>query len=73
MARTQQNWVGIFDYHRRIMEQRVALLHDPVRAVSAAVACRRVHCGAAGGADGGYLQCTGFVGVSGKVPAGGGG
>ena len=26
MARTQQDWVGIFDHHCRIMEQRVALL-----------------------------------------------
>ena len=26
MARTQQDWVVIFDHHRRIMEQRVALL-----------------------------------------------
>ena len=26
MARTQQDWVVIFDHHRRIMEQRLALL-----------------------------------------------
>ena len=26
MARTQQDWVGIFDHHRRIMEKRLALL-----------------------------------------------
>ena len=26
MERTQQDWVGIFDHHRRIMEQRLALL-----------------------------------------------
>ena len=25
MARTQQDWVVIFDHHRRIMEQRLAL------------------------------------------------
>ena len=25
MARTQQDWVGIFEHHRRIMEQRLAL------------------------------------------------
>ena len=26
MARTQQDWVGIFEHHRRIMEKRLALL-----------------------------------------------
>ena len=26
MARTQQDWVVIFDHHRRIMEQRLALM-----------------------------------------------
>ena len=27
MARTQQDWFSIFDYHRRIMEERLALLY----------------------------------------------
>ena len=27
MARTQQDWFSIFDHHRRIMEERLALLY----------------------------------------------
>ena len=27
MARTQQDWFSIFDHHRRIMQERLALLY----------------------------------------------
>ena len=27
MARTQQDWFSIFDHHRRLMEERLALLY----------------------------------------------